>query len=341
MRLSDFDFDLPQGLIAQFPEEKRDQSKLLITNSKKIEKFFQLPKYLKKGDVLVFNNSKVINAKLQLLKGQSFIYANLNKPTSKNTWLAFARPSKKLDIGDTFFFGQHELKIKNKHFFGEIEIEFKLEGNTTIFEFLDIYGQVPLPQYIKRSDTRHEDKERYQTVYGQILGSVAAPTAGLHFTNELLAEIKAMGVQIEFVTLHVGAGTFLPVKVEDINEHRMHSEWFSISQNTASNINKAKSENRRVIAVGTTALRALESSRSGGLLAAGDTETNIFIIPGYDFKIVDALITNFHLPKSTLFILVCAFYGYEKMQALYKYAIDSKLRFFSYGDAMFIEKGKQ
>lgn len=340
MRLSDFDFDLPQELIAQFPEERRDQSKLLIANSKKIETFFQLPKYLKKGDVLVFNNSKVINAKLQLPKGQSFIYVNLNRPIAKNTWLGFARPSKKLEIGDRFSFDQHELIITNKHSFGEIEIEFKLEENTTIFEFLDIYGQIPLPQYIKRNGNNLEDKERYQTVYGQVLGSVAAPTAGLHFTRELLDEIKNMGVQIEFVTLHVGAGTFLPVKVDNITEHRMHSEWFSISQNTAFNINKAKSENRKVIAVGTTALRALESNVVDELLIAGDTETNIFIIPGYDFKIVDALITNFHLPKSTLFMLVCAFYGYDKMHALYKYAIDSKLRFFSYGDAMFIEKGK-
>lgn len=207
-----------------------------------------------------------------------------------------------------------------------------------IFDFLDIYGQVPLPQYIKREEKSSEDIERYQTVYGKKKGSVAAATAGLHFTEELIEKIKRKRADIVFVTLHVGAGTFLPVKTENISEHKMHSEWCEISKDTAEKINYAKKEGRRVIIIGTTAMRTVESCAKNGIVIPQVMETNIFITPGYKFQIADMLLTNFHLPKSTLFMLVCAFAGYEEMHSLYKFAIDQNMRFFSYGDAMLLSK---
>ncbi|PCJ25053.1 MAG: tRNA preQ1(34) S-adenosylmethionine ribosyltransferase-isomerase QueA [Rickettsiales bacterium] len=339
MKLSDFDFDLPRELIAQIPSEKRDCSDLLIPGEggNKIVKFFNLVDCLSDGDLLVFNDSRVVNAKLSLQKGSKAINVNLNKPSGKNSWLGFAKPSKKLEEGDEFAFGPHKLVISQKLEYGEIEIEFRLD-NISIFEFLDQYGEVPLPQYIKRPDANKEDLERYQTIYSKSKGSVAAPTAGLHFTEELLEKIKAKGADLTFVTLHVGAGTFLPVKTENIHEHKMHSEWCEVSPDAAAKINLAKKEGRRVIIVGTTAMRTVESCAVGGLVRSGVMETDIFITPGYEFQIADLLITNFHLPKSTLFMLICAFAGHQKMQKLYEYAINNKMRFFSYGDGMIIEK---
>ena len=339
MRLSDFDFDLPEELIAQEPSDLRDHSNLLIPSPIKsqIVKFYNLPDYLVAGDLLVFNNSRVINAKLILKKNNKEININLNRPIGDNRWLGFARPSRKLDEGEEFSFGKHKLKIKKKLEFGEIEIKFYLEG-ISLFDFLDQYGLVPLPQYIKRSKIRKEDVDRYQNVYSEPKGSVAAATAGLHFSSELMEKIIAKNIDMVFVTLHVGAGTFLPVKTENIADHKMHSEWCEVSKETADKINKAKKDGRRVIVVGTTAMRTLESCSENKVVFAGSKETSIFITPGYKFQIADVLITNFHLPKSTLFMLVCAFAGYEEMKNIYKYAIDNKMRFFSYGDAMMIER---
>lgn len=342
MKLQDFDFDLPQELIAQQPASQRDHSSLLIANegSNNIIKFYDLVNYLKAGDLMIFNNSRVINAKLLLQKDNNkIININLNKPINDFVWLGFARRSKNLIEGDVFHFDKHQIIIKKKLEFGEIEIEFVLH-NIKLFDFLDLYGMVPLPQYIKRTEKNDEDEHRYQNIYSQTLGSVANSTAGLHFTEELMEKIKALGVEIAFVTLHVGAGTFLPVKTENILEHKMHSEWCEVSPHTADKINKAKREKRRVIVVGTTSMRTVESCSVDGVVIPQSKETNIFINPGYKFQIADLMLTNFHLPKSTLFMLVCAFAGMDRVKALYNYAIKNKMRFFSYGDAMLIEKEK-
>lgn len=343
MKLADFDFDLPSELIAQVPARHRDQSRLILPDeNNKIIEFAEIIDYLHQGDVMVFNDSKVIKAKLTLDKQGKKININLNKPISPFIWRAFARPAKKIDIGDEFFFDNHKLIISNKLGFGEIEITFVL-SDADIFKFLDQYGEIPLPLYIKRDGSRlnlglTDDQERYQNIYARVPGSVAAPTAGLHFTERLMQNVRDKGIEVHFVTLHVGAGTFLPVKTENIFDHKMHSEYCHISEYAAGAINRAKAERRRIIAVGTTVMRSLESFGHQGKLAYGTRETNIFITPPYDFQIADSLITNFHLPKSTLFMLVCAFYGIKKTKALYKYAIDNKMRFFSYGDAMFLNK---
>jgi len=338
MRLSDFDFDLPNELIAQLPADKRDHSNLLLPlsdNSYKIDKFYNLTSYLKPGDLLVFNDSKVINAKIDLGR----VSINLNKSIDgNNKWSCFAKPAKKLSPGDEFSFGEDKIIITNKLEAGEFEIEFIIKSGT-LFDFLDKYGELPLPPYIKRgSGTSEDDLARYQTVYSKPQGSVAAPTAGLHFTDELLKQIKDNSIDTAFVTLHVGGGTFLPVKTDNILDHKMHSEYCQVSPDVADKINKAKSEKRRIIVVGTTAMRTLESCAENGIIIPQTKETNIFITPGYHFQIADCLITNFHLPKSTLFMLICAFAGMEKMKQMYQYAIDHKMRFFSYGDAMMIER---
>jgi S-adenosylmethionine:tRNA ribosyltransferase-isomerase len=336
MKLSDFDFALPTELIAQSPSSIRDYSNLLLVSSKNYvkTKFYEVLNYLKAGDVMVFNDSRVIKAKLLLDKGGKKIDFYLNKKVFGNCWRGFAKPAKKLKVGDEFEFGPHKVTISAKLDMGETEVIFST-GDTSIFEF----GHIPLPPYIKRSDTLSHDDERYQTVYNNKPGSVAAPTAGLHFTQELIKQIKDKGVEIVYISLHVGAGTFLPVKTEDIDEHKMHSEFYKISQDAADVINLAKIEGRRMIAVGTTTLRTLESNAmKNGKIVPGEFETDIFIKPGFDFKIVDMLLTNFHLPKTTLFILVCTFAGYETILSAYHYAINEKMRFFSYGDAMLLTK---
>lgn len=318
MKISDFDFELPEELIAHYPVHPRDSSKLLIIDTLEQKSFSDLPSLLQEGDLLVFNNSKVIPARLFGKKGEAKIEFLLLRKLENGNWKSFAKPGKKLKPGDIVMFEKGlSCIIVEKYESGEIEIKFNDDS------LIKDIGHMPLPPYIKREDEK-KDRETYQTVYAKPEGSVAAPTAGLHFTPELLEKIPNKA----FVTLHVGAGTFQPVKTENIDDHKMHSEWYEISKETEEKIKAAK----RVIAVGTTSLRVLEAS--GG--KSGSGETDIFIKPGYKFKVVDALVTNFHLPKSTLFILTCALAGSEKMKAAYSYAIKNKLRFFSYGDACFI-----
>jgi S-adenosylmethionine:tRNA ribosyltransferase-isomerase len=330
MELKDFDFHLPKELIANYPLEPRDSSRLLVVDDLSELQFKDLPQLLKPNDLLVFNNSKVIPARLFVEKNGAKIEIFLHKRLALGRWQAFAKPGKKLKVGDTLpvipaLSGDPDarslagMRVLDKLKTGEVVVE--LDEN-----IIDQHGHMPLPPYIERSDD-NADREKYQTVYAAHKGSVAAPTAGLHFTPELLAKIPNKA----FVTLHVGAGTFLPVKSENISEHKMHSEWYEVPKETEEAI---KNCTGRVIAVGTTSLRTLEAS--GG--KAGSAETEIFITPGYKFKVVNALITNFHLPKSTLFMLVSAMAGLEKMQAAYAHAIENKFRFFSYGDGCFIEK---
>ncbi|WP_375319405.1 tRNA preQ1(34) S-adenosylmethionine ribosyltransferase-isomerase QueA [Candidatus Tisiphia endosymbiont of Oplodontha viridula] len=344
MKLSDFDFTLPSELIAQKPEKKRDESNLLVVapNNHLVQtKFHDIIDYLCPGDLMVFNDTKVIKAKLLLDKAGKKIELYLNKAISDNYWHGFAKPSKRLDIEDQFDFAGNKIIISKKLGMGQVEVTFVLD-NISVFEFLEKYGEIPLPPYIKRDGSLVEDNNRYQTIYSKNLGAVAAPTAGLHFSDELLALIKARNIETAFITLHVGAGTFLPVKTDDIDQHKMHSEYYHIDKKTEDMINKAKKENRRIIAVGTTSLRALEgnaiANSLNGQITSGGFETDIFIRLGFKFQMVDMLITNFHLPKSTLFMLVCAFAGYQEIKDIYKYAIDKKMRFFSYGDATLLYK---
>jgi S-adenosylmethionine:tRNA ribosyltransferase-isomerase len=337
MKLADFDFTLPVELIAQTPAVKRDEANLLVAEPNKQlvqTKFYNIIDYLRPNDLLVFNDTRVINAKLLLRKENGRkIELYLNKQINHNYWLGFAKPAKKLNEGDQFDFASNKIIISKKLAMGEVEIQFNL-NNISIFQFLKKYGEIPLPPYIKRSENLlNDDDDRYQTVYSNKFGAVAAPTAGLHFTDDLLASIRAKNIETVFVTLHVGAGTFLPVKTADINQHKMHSEYCHIDKIAADIINKAKSANRRIIAVGTTSLRVLESAYIAGQVTAGDFETAIFIRPGFKFQMVDMLITNFHLPKTTLYMLVCAFAGQQQMHNIYQYAIEQKMRFFSYGDA--------
>lgn len=325
MKITEFDFELPEELIAHYPASPRDSSRLLVIGENLSEKLFNnLPELITKDDLLVFNNSKVIPARLFAVKENRKFEILLHKKIKPGLWQAFAKPGKKLKPGDKLAIGTEnaELTIKEKLPSGEVTIEFPNESIITT------YGHMPLPPYIKREDEA-KDATTYQTVYAKKEGSVAAPTAGLHFTEGLLAKIQHKA----FVTLHVGAGTFQPVKTENIDEHVMHSEFYEVPEETAAAIKACKG---RVIAVGTTSLRVLEAS--GGRFGSGDTD--IFIKPGYKFKVIDGLITNFHLPKSTLFILTCSLAGTKKMQEAYAYAIKNKFRFYSYGDACFITKQK-
>jgi len=331
----DFDYFLPEDLIAAYPAEPRDSSRLLLYNERIIADLYfrDIINYFSAGDLIIFNNSKVINARLFGYKGEKRIEFLLHKALAPDRWLAFARPARKLNIGDEIFFAHNfSAQVAAKQDNGQIELLFLLHNND-LFELLDKYGHVPLPPYIKREDVE-EDKSHYQPIYAHHPGSVAAPTAGLHFTEELLHKLEKKGILIDFITLHVGGGTFLPVKTEKITDHIMHSELFHISAKTANLINDTKARGNKVIAVGTTSLRALEaSSQASGKVEAYFGETDIFITPGFEFNIVDKLVTNFHLPKSTLLMLVAAFVGMENMQNIYKHAIDKRYRFYSYGDA--------
>ena len=338
MKLSDFDFDLPDNLIAQSAMEPRDHSKLMVLEKNKqvIEhkKFYNISDYLKKGDVLVVNRTRVIPARLFGKKDTgSILECFLLKRIDLNTWEVLLKPAKKLKIGQKLVFleGKLEAVLKEVKDDGNRILEFIYEGNFE--EILDELGEMPLPPYITE---KLKDKNRYQTVYAKEGESVAAPTAGLHFTNELLEKLKDSGVELTEIYLDVGLGTFRPVQTENILEHKMHHEKYHIPEESAEIINRAKKEGRRIIAVGTTTVRTLESSNNGAEVISGDGETDIFIYGDYKFKIVDALITNFHLPKSTLLMLISAFAGKDFIFAAYETAIQEKYRFYSFGDAMFI-----
>ncbi len=337
MLVTDFDYELPQERIAQHPMEPRDHSRLLVvdkhTGAIEHKHFYDLPSYLKPGDVLVFNDTRVIPARLHGTKDTG-AHVEVFLLTRKNAtdWEVLVRPGKKLQVGAKINFSD-ELAcevIEHTDFGGRV-VRFKYDG---IFEeILDRLGETPLPPYITAP---LEDKERYQTVYNRERGSAAAPTAGLHFTKELLQKIKDMGCEEVFVTLHVGLGTFRPVSEAKIEDHKMHKEFYTVSQQAADAVNKAKAEGRRIIAVGTTAVRTLEAAGADGTLRAGSNWTNIFIYPGYKFRLVDDLVTNFHLPQSTLLMLVSTLSTREIMLDTYKTAVEEKYRFFSFGDAMFI-----
>ncbi len=340
MKTEDFYFDLPEEKIAQVPLENREQSKLLLLEKStgKIEHktFEDIISYLEEGDCIILNNTRVLPARLFGKKKETGTNVEflLLKRTQEDTWETLVKPGKRAKIGSKFIFGNGELKGEITGFGtdGTRIIKFTYEG--LFEEILDKLGEMPLPPYITE---KLDDKERYQTVYSKNTGSAAAPTAGLHFTKDLLEQISAKGVKIGYVTLHVGLGTFRPVKVESLDEHEMHSEYFEIESDVADLINDTKKKGKKVIAVGTTSVRTLESSvGEDGLIKPTSGFTNIFIYPGYEFKVVDKLVTNFHLPESTLIMLVSALAGKETTLKAYQEAINNDYRFFSFGDAMFI-----
>lgn len=349
MHINDFDYELPQELIAQTPAEKRDFSRLMVVHrdSGEVEHkhFYDILDYLKAGDCLVLNNSKVLPARLYGKKegtGANIEFL-LIKRIEGDTWETMVRPGKRLKPGDAVSFSDDKLfraVVKDYGEDGTRIVEFEYEG--IFLERLEELGKMPLPPYIER-DNNSEDKDRYQTVYAKNEGSVAAPTAGLHFTPELLEKARAKGVKLAYVTLHVGIGTFRPVKVENIEEHHMHFEEYFIDEEAAKIINDTVKAGGRIVSVGTTSTRTVESAAiydeecGKYLVKAGQGSTGIFIYPGYEFKIIGALITNFHLPKSTLLMLISALYNREDILRVYRIAVEEKYRFFSYGDAMFIE----
>lgn len=344
MKTSDFYYDLPQELIAQHPIEPRDASRLMVldkdTGVVAHRHFYDICDYLKEGDCLILNDTRVLPARIYGIKegtGAKVEFLLLNQE-EKDVWEVLAGPGKRAKEGTRFVFGDGIMKAEVLRVLpnGNRIAKFTYSG-VNFFDALDKIGEMPLPHYI----TEHlEDKERYQTVYSRELGSAAAPTAGLHFTEELLQKIKAKGIKVGFVTLHVGLGTFRPVKADNIEDHKMHSEHYSIPKETAELINNTKKNGGRVVAVGTTCCRTLESvCKAKGEVCEYDDWTSIFIYPGYKFKCIDALVTNFHLPESTLIMLVSAFCGYEKTMNAYKIAVEEKYRFFSFGDAMLIIGG--
>lgn len=340
MKTSEFYYDLPQELIAQTPIEPRDASRLMVLNKETgaIEHriFRDLTEYLTDKDCLILNNTRVIPARIYGTKMETGAYVEFLLLTQKenDVWECLCKPGKRAKIGTKFDFGDGKLQgeVIDVQEDGNRIVRFTCDGN--IFAVLDEIGQMPLPPYIKE---KLENKERYQTVYSKELGSAAAPTAGLHFTPEMLEKIKAMGVKIGYVTLHVGLGTFRPVKVDDVTKHKMHTEHYHMPPETAELINETKKNGGRVIAVGTTSCRTIESvAAKNGCICEDDDNTSIFIYPGFEFKCMDALITNFHLPESTLIMLVSAFAGFDNIMNAYNTAVKEKYRFFSFGDAMFI-----
>ncbi len=339
MKTSDFVYDLPEELIAQTPIEPRDHSRMLMVSRAdgtiSHKHFYDLPSCLRAGDVLVINDTRVMPARLIGERpGGGACEVLLLKQLSPISWETLVKPGKKLKPGMKVSFGNGRLTatIEAPTDAGGRVVRFDVQSGT-LEAALDELGEMPLPPYIHE---KLQDRDRYQTVYARETGSAAAPTAGLHFTPELLDQIRTMGVEIVPILLHVGLGTFRPVKSEDIAEHHMHSEFYAVTESAAESVNRAKKEGRRVIAVGTTSVRTLESAARDGLLQAGSGWTDIFITPGYRFQMVDALITNFHLPGSTLIMLVSALMGREQTLAAYEEAVRQKYRFFSFGDAMFI-----
>lgn len=355
VRVSDFHFELPPDLIAQHPPAERDAARMLTvdraTGAYDDKHFRDLPSLLRKGDVLVLNNSRVIPARLFARREGLHTQSNspaptgqievlLTQPLGTSKWRALVKPGKKIPVGETLLFGDNNeltADVLEAGEFGERILEFSSEED--FFAIIERIGHMPLPPYMHREDTL-EDRTRYQTVFNdeQQKGSAAAPTAGLHFTPEILQQIKDKGIEVHYVTLHVGLGTFQPVRVEELKDIHLHEEPYTLPAETAAAINRAKREGRRIIAAGTTTVRTLEhcAQQSNGDLQPHSGTTSIFLSPGYQFRVVDALLTNFHLPSSTLLMLVSAFAGRENVLAAYRHAVDAKYRFFSYGDCMFL-----
>lgn len=342
MLISEFDFELPDELIAQNPLEKREFSRMLVVNRAqqnwRDEHFYDFPKFLKKGDVLVLNNTKVFPARLfGASETGAKIELFLVREIADQTWETLARPARRLKIGKKILFGENlSAEVLEKTDEGRVAVRFEANGNFN--EILDKIGQTPLPPYIKRADGKLDaDRDRYQTVFAKNRGAIAAPTAGLHFTTEILNEIKNLGATVAEITLHVGYGTFEPVRVADLSEHCVMPERCQISEVTAEILNRAKSENKRIIAVGTTTTRALESSiDERGKVSAGERFADLTITPDYQFKLINGLLTNFHLPQSSLLVLVSTFAGFELTMNAYRHAVESQYRFYSYGDCMLI-----
>ena len=356
MKVDIFDFELPKELIANQPVSPRDTSRLLdLSKTEKISDrhFYDLPDILNEGDVLVFNDTKVIPARLYGAHGAALVEVTLYHPIDGIQWMAFIKNSKRLKINDIISFYTDKITPQMSDFKAIVIDKQGEDGVLISFECthselaikLQQYGFMPLPPYIKRNRPstdsiwhKFNDNENYQTIYAKHEGAVAAPTAGLHFTDNILKKLTAKGVKQVYVTLHVGAGTFLPVKTDDTKDHKMHAEYGEISDEAVNTINQAKKEGKRIIAVGTTSLRLLESAADNhGILHPFADETSIFITPGYKFKVIDMIITNFHLPKSTLFMLICAIAGTDKMQNAYNHAIKNGYRFYSYGDSSIIK----
>ena len=339
MHINEFDFILPAELIAQHPPEVRGMSRLLVSlpeQPRQDSHFSHLVDYVTAGDVLVFNNTRVMKARLYGHKASGGqIEALIERVIDAHTALAHIRSSKSPKVGTELIFENHIHAIMQRRQ-GEL-FELKFQGEETVWALLAQYGHLPLPPYITRA-ADIDDDERYQTIYAKREGAVAAPTAGLHFTDDLLQQLQQKGVHLAEITLHVGAGTFQPVRVDNIAEHHMHSEWYVVSQEVVAQIEAAHARGNRVWAVGTTSMRALESAARSGRLQAGQGDTDIFITPGFQFRVIDRLITNFHLPKSTLLMLVSAFHGFNEIHSLYQHAIEQKYCFFSYGDAMLLSR---
>ena len=341
MKTDDFDFYLPEKLIAQTPLEKRDASRLLVLDKKtgdiSHKHFVDIIDYMEKGDTLVLNDTKVMPARLCGVKEETgaIVEVLLLKDDGNNTWECLTKPAKRIKKGTVVSFGEGKLNAICTEVLDEGIRKFRLEYKGILYEIMDELGEMPLPPYIHE---KLKDKNRYQTVYAKNVGSAAAPTAGLHFTKELLNRIKKKGVNIAYVTLHVGLGTFRPVNVEDVTKHKMHSEYYVMSEEVANLLNETKARGHKIISVGTTSTRTLETiaSRYGKFVACSGW-TDIFIYPGYEFKGIDYLITNFHLPKSTLVMLVSALAGKENIMKAYSEAVKNKYRFFSFGDAMLIK----
>ncbi len=345
MKCSDFDYSLPEALIAQYPAAERTASRLLCLDGDRgtlaDRHFAELPGLLRAGDLLVLNDTRVIPARLYGRKDTGGrIEVLLERLLDKQRVLAHVRASKSPKTGSRLHFSETveaEVRGRTADLF-ELRFTDSMDSARTVKAILDELGHMPLPPYIKRQDEQDFDRERYQTVYARREGAVAAPTAGLHFSTLMLDKLKQRGVESTCVTLHVGAGTFQPVRVENIEEHRMHVEWLDVSETVCRQVQKTRAHGGRVIAVGTTSVRSLETAALAGELSPFSGDTDIFIRPGFDFNVVDALITNFHLPESTLLMLVSAFAGYENIMRAYRHAVEERYRFFSYGDAMFLTK---
>jgi S-adenosylmethionine:tRNA ribosyltransferase-isomerase len=351
MRLSDFDYDLPPELIAQRPADRRDAARLLVhavgEDRTELASIAGLGEFLRSGDLLVLNDTRVLPARLFARRESGGrVELLLAEPVGEGRWRALVRPAKKPRPGERLAVGEGALGVRLlERLPGEDgrpgalwELEFEAPGGESVEELLEAHGELPLPPYIEREEgMTADDRERYQTVYARVPGAVAAPTAGLHFTDELLAELRARGVRTAPVTLHVGLGTFLPVSVEDPEEHRMHAERYSLPEATAEAVRACRAEGGRVIAVGTTSVRVLETcAREDGTVHAGTGSTRLFLRPGHGPRVVDGMLTNFHLPRSTLLMLVAAFAGTERVLELYERAVRERLRFYSYGDAMLL-----